>query len=83
MEQGILPDGKLIAAKQPSFESKKGKREFINEVAIIFVVQHKNLVKLHGCCVEGDHHILVYERLENNSLAQALFGNNIWSPHLP
>ncbi|GLJ53485.1 hypothetical protein SUGI_1140960 [Cryptomeria japonica] len=75
VHKGILPDGKLIAVKQLSSESKQGKREFINEVAAISAVQHRNLVKLHGCCVEGDHRILVYECLENNSLAQALFGN--------
>ncbi|KAH9287896.1 hypothetical protein KI387_032013, partial [Taxus chinensis] len=74
--KGIFPDGKLVAVKQLSSESKQGKREFINEVAAISAVQHRNLVKLHGCCVEGEHRILVYECLENNSLAQALFGNS-------
>ncbi|XP_057860034.2 probable LRR receptor-like serine/threonine-protein kinase At1g56130 isoform X2 [Cryptomeria japonica] len=77
VHKGILPDGKLVAVKQLSSESKQGKREFINEVAAISAVQHRNLVKLHGCCVEGEHRILVYECLENNSLAQALFGNKI------
>jgi hypothetical protein len=31
-------------------------------------------VKLHGCCIEGDQLLLVYEYMENNSLARALFG---------
>ncbi|KAH9287899.1 hypothetical protein KI387_032016, partial [Taxus chinensis] len=80
--KGILPDGKVVAVKQLSSESKQGKREFINEVAAISAVQHRNLVKLHGCCIEGEHRMLVYEYLENNSLAQALFGNKISDVHL-
>eukprot|EP01018_Ginkgo_biloba_P030394 Gb_19704 [translate_table: standard] len=73
VHKGILPDGKVVAVKQLSSESKQGKREFINEVAAISAVQHRNLVKLHGCCIEGDRRLLVYEYLENNSLAYALF----------
>ena len=80
---GILPDGKLIVVKKMSSKYKQGKCEFINEPTILSALQHKNLVKLHRCCIEGDHHILVYECMENNTLAQALFGNNILSPHLP
>eukprot|EP01018_Ginkgo_biloba_P030398 Gb_19701 [translate_table: standard] len=71
--KGVLPDGEIVAVKQLSSESKQGQREFINEVAAISVVQHRNLVKLHGCCIEGDRRLLVYEYLENNSLAYALF----------
>ncbi|XP_059069790.1 probable LRR receptor-like serine/threonine-protein kinase At1g56140 isoform X1 [Cryptomeria japonica] len=82
VHKGILPDGKLVAVKQLSSESKQGKCEFINEVIAISAVQHRNLVELHGCCVEGEHRILVYECLENNSLAQALFGNKKPEVHL-
>ncbi|KAH9797475.1 hypothetical protein KPL71_005888 [Citrus sinensis] len=41
---------------------------------MISCLQHPNLVKIHGCCVEGDQLLLVYEYMENNSLAHALFG---------
>nr|POE72599.1 putative lrr receptor-like serine/threonine-protein kinase [Quercus suber] len=44
------------------------------EIATLSAVQHCNLVKLHGCCAEGDKQLLVYEYLENGCLAQALFG---------
>jgi len=37
-------------------------------------MQHPHLVKLHGCCIEGDQLLLVYEYMENNSLSRALFG---------
>ncbi|XLT32065.1 hypothetical protein HN873_063357, partial [Arachis hypogaea] len=71
---GILPNGTIIAVKQLSSKSKQGNREFINEIAMISALQHPCLVKLYGCCVEGDQLLLVYEYMENNSLAYALFG---------
>jgi serine/threonine protein kinase/Leucine-rich repeat (LRR) protein len=74
--KGTLSDGKMVAVKQLSSESRQGKREFINEVAAISAVQHRNLVELHGCCLEGDDRLLVYEYLENNSLEKALLDDN-------
>ncbi|KEH38577.1 LRR receptor-like kinase [Medicago truncatula] len=72
--KGSLPNGTLIAVKQLSSKSKQGNREFLNEIGMISALQHPYLVRLHGCCVEGDQLFLVYEYLENNSLARALFG---------
>ncbi|XP_027187763.1 probable leucine-rich repeat receptor-like serine/threonine-protein kinase At3g14840 [Cicer arietinum] len=72
--KGRLSDGTLIAVKQLSAKSKQGNREFLNEIGMISALQHPHLVKLYGCCVEGDQLILIYEYLENNSLARALFG---------
>ncbi|KAL1821386.1 hypothetical protein ACET3Z_016255 [Daucus carota] len=74
--KGILPDGKEIAVKQLSSKSKQGNREFINEIGMISALQHPNLVKLYGCCIEGNQLLLIYEYLENNSLARALFGRD-------
>ncbi|XP_074290162.1 putative LRR receptor-like serine/threonine-protein kinase At1g53430 isoform X1 [Silene latifolia] len=74
--KGVLPDGKVIAVKQLSSKSKQGNREFLNEIGMISALQHPNLVKLHGCCIEGKELLLVYEYMENNSLARALFGKN-------
>ena len=70
----MLLDGKLVAIKKLSSTSSQGKREFLNEVVTISAVKHRNLVKLYGCCVEEEEHLLVYEYLENNSLGRALFG---------
>ncbi|XP_028763825.1 probable LRR receptor-like serine/threonine-protein kinase At1g53440 isoform X1 [Neltuma alba] len=72
--KGILPNGTIIAVKQLSTKSKQGNREFINEIGMISALQHPYLVKLYGCCVEGDQLLLIYEFMDNNSLARALFG---------
>ncbi|XP_077251095.1 putative LRR receptor-like serine/threonine-protein kinase At1g53430 [Tasmannia lanceolata] len=72
--KGVLSDGSLIAVKQLSSKSKQGNREFINEIGMISALQHPNLVKLFGCCVEGNQLLVIYEYMENNSLARALFG---------
>ncbi|KAK8469445.1 hypothetical protein PHAVU_005G078100 [Phaseolus vulgaris] len=73
--KGTLSDGTIIAVKKLSSKSKQGNREFINEIGLISALQHPCLVKLYGCCVEGDELLLVYEYMENNSLAHALFRN--------
>jgi len=72
--QGALSDGIQIAVKQLSAISKQGNREFVNEIGMISALQHPNLVRLYGCCIEGKQLLLVYEYMENNSLAHVLFG---------
>ncbi|XAR56905.1 Non-specific serine/threonine protein kinase [Bertholletia excelsa] len=72
--KGTLGDRRVVAVKQLSVSSNQGKSQFVAEIAIISAVQHRNLVKLYGCCIEGDNRLLVYEYLENKSLDQALFG---------
>lgn len=72
--KGILSDGTIIAVKQLSSRSKQGNREFVNEIGMISAVQHANLVRLYGCCTEGNQLCLVYEYMENNCLARTLFG---------
>lgn len=72
--QGLLVDGTMIAVKRLSSNSNQGSREFVNEIGIISALNHVNLVKLYGCCSEGDELCLIYEYMENNSLSHALFG---------
>ncbi|XVF39988.1 hypothetical protein PTKIN_Ptkin01aG0077300 [Pterospermum kingtungense] len=72
--KGNLSDGRIVAVKQLLVASHQAKSQFIAEIATISAVQHRNLVKLYGCCIEGKRHLLVYEYLENKSLDQALFG---------
>ncbi|XP_050231630.1 probable LRR receptor-like serine/threonine-protein kinase At1g56140 [Mercurialis annua] len=73
--KGALSDGREVAVKQLSLASHQGKDQFITEIATISAVQHRNLVRLYGCCIEGNRRLLVYEYLKNKSLDQALFGD--------
>ncbi|XP_031505249.1 cold-responsive protein kinase 1 [Nymphaea colorata] len=70
--KGQLKGGPIVAIKVLSAESRQGAQEFLNEITAISNIVHENLVKLHGCCVEGDHRILVYGYAENNSLSHTL-----------
>nr|XP_011470949.1 PREDICTED: probable LRR receptor-like serine/threonine-protein kinase RFK1 isoform X1 [Fragaria vesca subsp. vesca] len=72
--KGVLLDGTVIAVKQLSSKSKQGNREFVNEIGMISCLQHPNLVRMYGCCIEANQLLLVYEYMENNSLARALYG---------
>ena len=72
--KGDLRDGTQVAIKRLSAESKQGTNEFLTEIDVISNVRHPNLVKLIGCCVEGNNRLLVYEYAENNSLSNALLG---------
>uniref|UniRef100_A0A0D3BIW7 non-specific serine/threonine protein kinase n=1 Tax=Brassica oleracea var. oleracea TaxID=109376 RepID=A0A0D3BIW7_BRAOL len=74
--KGELSDGTIIAVKQLSSKSCQGNREFVNEIGMISGLNHPNLVKLYGCCVEKDQLLLVYEYMENNSLALVLSGRS-------
>ncbi|KAG0494598.1 hypothetical protein HPP92_005592 [Vanilla planifolia] len=74
--KGKVSDGRMVAVKQLSVASHQGKKQFMAEIATISAVQHRNLVRLYGCCIEGEQRLLVYEYLENKSLDQAIFGKS-------
>ncbi|XVE97065.1 hypothetical protein REPUB_Repub02eG0278500 [Reevesia pubescens] len=73
--RGVLRDGTEVAIKTLSAESKQGSREFVTEIDMISNIRHPNLVELIGCCIDDNHRVLVYEYLENNSLASVLLGS--------
>jgi hypothetical protein len=76
--EGILEDDTLVAVKCLVNESRQGQAEFCAEIGTTSSINHSNLVRLHGICVEGQHRILVYEFMANGSLDRWLFDSDKW-----
>ncbi|KAL1221388.1 Wall-associated receptor kinase-like 5 [Cardamine amara subsp. amara] len=70
--KGMLVDGKIIAVKRSKVVDEDKLENFINEIILLSQINHRNIVKLMGCCLETEVPILVYEYIPNGDMFKRL-----------
>ncbi|KAH1046057.1 hypothetical protein J1N35_036841 [Gossypium stocksii] len=74
--KGMLPDGKIVLVKKSNTVDEGHLEQFINKIFILSHLDHRNIVKLLGCCLETDMPLIVYEFIPNGTLSHLIHDQN-------
>ena len=78
--KGTLDDQKEVAIKKFKVINENCREEFVNEIIILSQINHRNIVRLVGCCLDADVPMLVYEFISRGTLSEFLHGSDRRSP---